>query len=101
MKDSRPVLLLFLPMISELHRSPVSNVTVFSFAKHSVQHSRRTQQTHMPAVQRRERSAANVSRFRKQHTAGLPIGCRTEQQVFDFVEGNPGMVQHDRTRGRK
>jgi hypothetical protein len=47
-------------MIGELHGPPVGNVAIFSFAKYSVEHSCRAEQSDMSAVQRSEWAASNV-----------------------------------------
>lgn len=50
MQDSPAILFLFFPMIRELHRSLMSDVSALSFSEHSVQHSRGTEQSHVSAV---------------------------------------------------
>lgn len=82
MKDFCPILFLFFPVVRELHGSPVGDVAVVSFAEDSVEHSRGTEETHMAAMQRRERPAADVSVLGEKHSACLAVGCRIEKQVF-------------------
>ena len=50
MQDLGAVVFLFFPMIGELHRAPMGNMAVFSFAEYPVQHSCRTEQANMPAM---------------------------------------------------
>src|SRR5208282_2563937 len=73
MQDLGAVFLLLFPMIGELHRPPVGDVTIFSSAEHAVEHSSGTQQPDMATMQRRERPASNVPLFGEKHAAGLPV----------------------------
>ena len=93
MQDFRPIFLLFFPMVREFDRSPVCDVTIFSFAEDSVEHSRGTEETYMATMQRRERPAADVSVLGEKHSACLAVGCRIEQQVLHFVEWNTSMSE--------
>src|SRR5260370_4106592 len=74
MQDSGAIFFVFFPMICELHRAPVGNVAVLAFAEHSIEHSRRAEQADMPAMQRREWPAPNVSLF-WEWDAGRLRGC--------------------------
>ena len=51
---------LFFPMIGELHRAPMRDMAIFSFAEDSVEHSRRTEQSDVSAVQGRKRPASDI-----------------------------------------
>ncbi len=74
MENPGSVVFLFFPVVSELHRTPVGDVTIFSLAEYSIEHSRGTQQADMSAMQRCERPTTNVSLFGKKKTAGLTVG---------------------------
>ena len=50
MEDSRAIFLLLFPMIGELDRAPVGDVTILPFSKYSIEHSRSTEQANMAAV---------------------------------------------------
>jgi hypothetical protein len=49
-QDFCAVFFLFFPMIGELHRTPMGDVTIFSFTEYPVQHPCRTEQANMPAM---------------------------------------------------
>jgi len=49
-QDLGSVLFLFFPMVREFHRAPVGNVTIFSFADHSIEHFSGAEQTDVAAV---------------------------------------------------
>jgi hypothetical protein len=49
-QDPGPVFFLFFPVVCELDRTPMRDVTIFSFAEYSVEHSRGAEQTNMAAV---------------------------------------------------
>ena len=42
-QDFGAILFVFFPVIGELHRPPVRNMAAFSFAEHSIEHSRGAQ----------------------------------------------------------
>jgi hypothetical protein len=94
-QDLRAVFLLFFPVIGELHRPPVRDVAIFSFAEYPVEHSGGTEQADVSSVQWRKRPSADVSLSGKKDSARLAIGCRFEEEIFDFVQGNAGMRQFE------
>ncbi len=47
MDYSSAVVFIFCPVVHELYRLPVRDMAKFAFAKHAVQHSRRTEQPDM------------------------------------------------------
>ena len=59
-QDFRSVFFLFFPMVGEFHRAPVGDMTRFSFAKYTVEHSRSAEQSDMATMERCERAAFDV-----------------------------------------
>src|SRR5260370_36669934 len=99
-QDFGSVFFLFFPMVSKFHRAPVRDVTSFSFAEYSVEHSSSTEQSNVSTVQRRERSASDVIQLGQKHTARLTICGGFQQQVLHLVQGNTHIGQYSRLRGR-
>src|ERR1700722_7608719 len=93
MENLRAVFFLFFPVVGELHRTPVRDVAIFSFAEYAIEHPRGTKQADMSAMQGRKRPASNVSLFRQENAAGLAVSRRIWQQVFHFVEWNTSMSE--------
>lgn len=60
MQDLGSVLFLFFPMVGKFHRAPVGDVTTFTFAEYSIEHSGSAEQADMSTVQRRNRPASNA-----------------------------------------
>ncbi len=100
MQDPGAIFFLLFPVVGELHRTPMRDMSVFAFPKHPIEHSRGTQEADMSAMQWRERPTMNVSLFGKQNAAGLTVGCGVRQQILDFVERNSRIGQCDWPRLR-
>src|ERR1700685_1322177 len=100
MQDFGSIFFLFFPVVSKFHRTPVGDVTSFSFAEDSIKHSRSTEQSDMSTMQRRERPASDVIELRQKHTARLTICGGFQQQVLHFVQWNTHIGQYSRLRGR-
>lgn len=49
MQDLGSVLFLFFPMVGKFHRAPVGDVTTFTFAEYSIEHSGSAEQADMPS----------------------------------------------------
>jgi len=61
MQNPGTVFFLFFPMVCELDRPPVGDVTIFSLAEYPVEHSRCAQQADMPAMKRCERPPFDIA----------------------------------------
>ena len=73
-EDPRSVFFLFFPMVGKLHRTPVRDVTIFSFAEHPIEHSRSAEEAHVSAMERCERPTPDVSLFGEKKTTCLTVG---------------------------
>src|SRR5580700_2817371 len=100
MENLRPIFLFLFPMVGELHRAPVRDVAIFSFAEYAVEHSRGTKQADMSTMQRRERTSSDVSLHGEENSSGLTVCCRIQQQILHFIERNPGMGERCCSRAR-
>ena len=73
-EDPRSVFFLFFPVVGKLHRTPVRDVAIFSFAEHPIEHSRSAEEAHVSAMERCERSSPDVSLLGEKKTTGLAVG---------------------------
>ena len=96
MQDSCAVFFPFLPVISELHGTPVSNVAVFTFAEYPIEHPRRAEQSDVPAMQGREWPPSHITLFGKKDATRLAVGRGIEQQILDVIERKPDMGEDKR-----
>src|SRR5580765_3844557 len=94
MNENGAVWFLVFPVVGEFDGTPVGNVALFAFSEYSVEHSSCTKQTDMAAMKRRERSAAHAALFAKEYPAGLAVGCRRRQEVFNFIQWNARVGQN-------
>jgi len=74
MENPGTVFFLFFPVVSELDRAPVGDMSVLSFAEYPVKHSRSAQQSDMPAMKRCEWPPFDIAEFGKKDTARLSVG---------------------------
>src|SRR5207245_6343989 len=95
MQNPGSVFFFLFPVVCELYRAPVGDVALFSFAKHAVEHSCRTQQANVAAVQGRERPAPDIPPLGEKDAACLAVCRGTWQQVLHFIEWNPRIGERD------
>src|SRR6266568_9200554 len=100
MQNLGSIFFVFFPMVGELHRAPVRDVAIFSFAEYAVEHPRGTKQADMPSVQRRERTSSDVPLLGEENSSGLTVCCRIQQQILHFIKRNSGIGEGDWPRGR-
>ena len=92
MDDRDPVLLIFAPVYN-LHAFPISDMPILTFAKAAVHHPRRTQERHVTLVQTRQRAPRKLWLGRMRHPPRLSPCGRIGQQIFEFIERKPTIVE--------
>ncbi len=97
-QDLGAVLFLFFPMIGELHRSPVGNVAVFTFAEYAIEHSCSAEQADMSTMQWREWTASHIPLLGQKHSTRLTIGRGIEQQILHFIQRNAGVGEYSQVQ---
>src|SRR5437899_657578 len=85
-------------MVRKLDRAPMRNVSIFPFAKYSIEHSRGTEQANMSAMQWSERPASTVRLLGEQHSPGLAICCRIRQKILNFIPRYSCVREYDWSR---
>ena len=99
-QDFRAVLFLLFPVVGEFHGTPMRNMAVFPFAEDPVEHSRRTEQANVSAMQGRKRPAANIAWLGKKDSTGLTVRRGIEQQILYFIQRNTCVRECDRSGWR-
>ena len=74
----------------------MGDVTSFSFAEYSIEHSRSTEQSDMATMQWCERTAFDVIHLGQKHTSRLTVCGGFQQQVLHFVQWNAHVGQDNR-----
>lgn len=98
MEDLCAILFLFFPVIGELHRAPMGNVAVFTFAEYPVEHTGRAQQSNMSAMERCEWPTSDITLSGKKDSARLTIGGGIKQQILNFIQWNPCVGEYHGSR---
>src|SRR6266576_1868587 len=85
-------------MVGELHRAPVSDVAVFTFAEYPVEHACRTEEANMPTMKGCEWSSSHIPLLGKKDSTGLTIGRGIEQQILHLIQWNACVGEYARPR---
>ena len=62
--------------------------------------ARKSAAPHMPAMQRCERSASDVTLFGEENSAGLAVCRRIQHQILHFIQRNASVGEYHRSRRR-